>query len=155
MPIWKKLTLFRLAVSLVSPKKTSSALISNYTGQQASSFLDSRLIISNLHQNFEARLLKVESLINKWERRRLTTTGRVAIAKAILLSQFVYFLQVLDVEESTICERIEKTLHNFIKGKTSRNWLAADLINTPKSKGWTGFFQYQEIHNGHIISLHT
>ena len=56
----------------------------------------------------------VESLIKKWD------GGRVAIAKAILLSQFVYFLQVLDVEESTISERIEKTLHNFIKGKTKR-----------------------------------
>ena len=83
--------------------------------------IDNSLI--NLHQNFEARLLKVESLINKWERRNLTTGGRVAIANASLLSQVVYFLQALDVEDSTICERIETTLHNFINEKRGTDWL--------------------------------
>ena len=100
--------------------------------------IDSEL--ANLNQNLETRLLKVEALILRWERRNLTTSGRVAISKAILLSQFIYFLQVLDVDKTDICEKIEKTLHNFIKGKTKRNWISADMINTPKSK-------YKEIHH--------
>ena len=52
--------------------------------------IDSEL--NHLNENFENLFLKVESLIIKWERCNLTTSGRVSIAKAILLSQFVYFL---------------------------------------------------------------
>ena len=40
---------------------------------------DSRL--QNLYQNFEIKILKVESMIEKWKRRNLTLRGRVAIAK--------------------------------------------------------------------------
>ena len=104
--------------------------------------IDSEL--ANLNQNLETRLLKVEALILRWERRNLTTSGRVAISKAILLSQFIYFLQVLDVDKTDICEKIEKTLHNFIKGKTKRNWISADMINTPKSKGGLGLFNIRK-----------
>ena len=100
--------------------------------------------LANLTQNLEARLLKVESLILKWERRNLTTSGRVAISKAILLSQFMYFLQVLDVDSTDICDRIEKTLHSFIKGKTKRNWISAEMINTPRSKGGLGLFNIKK-----------
>ena len=66
--------------------------------------IDSEL--NHLNENFEKRFLKVQSLIIKWERRNLTTSGRVAIAKVILLSQFVYFLQILDIHGNYMCERI-------------------------------------------------
>ena len=73
--------------------------------------IDSEL--NTLSENFEKRFLKVESLIIKWERRNLTTSGRVAIAKAILLSQFIYLLQT------------------YIKGKTTK--VSAKAINTSHS----------------------
>ena len=66
---------------------------------------DSRL--QNLYQNFEVKILKVESMIEKWKRRNLTLSGRVAIAKSLLLSQFVYLLTVLDANTSSICQRIQ------------------------------------------------
>ena len=56
--------------------------------------------LENLHINAEKKLLKVQSLIVTWERRNLTTSGRVHIAKSLLLSQLVYCMQVLDLNEN-------------------------------------------------------
>ena len=104
--------------------------------------IDSEL--NHLNENFEKRFLKVQSLIIKWERRNLTTSGRVAIAKAILLSQFVYFLQILDVHGNDICERIEHLLQGYIKGKSTRNWVSSNEINTSHSLGGLGFFNIKK-----------
>ena len=67
-------------------------------------------------------------------------SGRIAIAKAILLSQFVYFLQILDIEKGKICKRIQKMLNDYIKGKTSRHWISEAQTTTPAHKGGQGFF---------------
>ena len=96
--------------------------------------------LENLHLNAEKRLLKVQSLIVTWERRNLTTSGRVHIAKALLLSQLVYYMQVLDLSENFLM-RTEEILFRYIKGKTKRNWLSRDIIITPKIKGGLGFFK--------------
>ena len=96
--------------------------------------------LNHLNKNFEKRFLKVESLIIKWERRNLTTSGRVAIAKAILQSKFVYFLQILDVHNNDLFKKIEDLLQSYIKGKSPRNWVSADASNTSHSMGGLGFF---------------
>ena len=43
---------------------------------------DSKL--EELDSNFEEKLLKTMSLIEKWKRRRLTVSGRIGITKCIL-----------------------------------------------------------------------
>ena len=55
--------------------------------------------LSLLNRNMEKKLIRVESLIAIWEKRHLTTTGRVSIAKSVLLSQLVYPMQTLDLED--------------------------------------------------------
>ena len=49
-------------------------------------------------------------MIKKWERRSLTTLGRVAIAKSLLLAQLVYPMQTLDLEDDTL-DKIERLLY--------------------------------------------
>ena len=68
----------------------------------------------------------------------------MAIAKAILLSQFVYFLQILDVQSNDICKKIEFLLQKYIKGKSTRNWVSAEAINTSHSLGGLGFFNIKK-----------
>lgn len=101
--------------------------------------------LENLHINAEKKLLKVQSLIVTWERRNLTTSGRVHIAKSLLLSQLVYCMQVLDLNENFL-ERTQDILFRYIKGKTKRNWLSKDLITTAKSKGGLGFFNITDFY---------
>ena len=99
--------------------------------------IDSKL--EKLQVNMEKKIIKVKSLITLWEKRNLTTTGRVAIAKSILLSQLVYPMQVLDLTQENLDE-IENILYDYIKGKTKRNWLSKEQIRMPKNKGGLGFF---------------
>ena len=99
--------------------------------------IDSKL--ERLHTNIEKKIIKVKSLITLWEKRNLTTSGRVAIAKSLLLSQLVYPMQVLDLTQENLDE-IENILFSYIKGKTKRNWLSKEQIRTPKKKGGIGFF---------------
>jgi hypothetical protein len=68
----------------------------------------------------------------------------VAIAKAILLSQFVYFLQILDIHGNNICERIETLLQDYIKGKSTRNCVSSKEISTSHSLGGLGFFNIKK-----------
>ena len=75
------------------------------------------------------------------ERRNLTLRGRVAIAKCLLLSQFVYLLTVLDATTSSICQRIQILLNNYILGDTKRHWLGEDYMYTRKSLGGLGFIK--------------
>ena len=75
----------------------------------------------------------------------LTTSGRVHIAKSLLLSQLVYYMQVLDMSENFI-ERVQQVLFNYIKGKTKMNWLSKDIITTPKVKGGLGFFKITDFY---------
>ena len=41
-------------------------------------------------------------MILKWKRRMLTTLGRISIAKALLLSQYLYCFTCIDATESMI-----------------------------------------------------
>ena len=93
--------------------------------------IDSKL--ERLHTNIEKKIIKVKSLITLWEKRNLTTSGRVAIAKSLLLSQLVYPMQVLDLTQENLDE-IENILFSYIKGKTKRNWLSKEQIRTPKKR---------------------
>ena len=108
--------------------------------------------LSLLNRNMEKKLIRVESLIATWEKRHLTTTGRVAIAKSVLLSQLVYPMQTLDLEDDML-ERIEKKLYNFIKGPTKRNWLSRDFICTPTSRGGLGFFNIRDFYFAQKLTL--
>ena len=60
----------------------------------------------------------------------MTVRGRVAIAKALLLSLFIYLLKMLDTTTSSICERIQTLLNGFILGDTKRKWMVEDYIYT-------------------------
>ena len=78
----------------------------------------------------------MQSLIEKWN---LTLNGKVAIAKEILLSPFVYLLTVIDTNTSAICNQVQKIMNKFILGETNRLWMGEEYIYTRKSLGGLGF----------------
>ena len=100
--------------------------------------VDSKLL--KLNSNNEVKFLIVEDLILKWNRRMLTTFGKVSIAKALLLSQYVYCFTCIDTTD-TMIKKIQQQLDNFIRGNTKRKWLKEDLLYTSKEKGGIGFFK--------------
>ena len=114
--------------------------------------LDISSDLSLLNINIEKKMLRVESLIISWEKRHLSTTGRVAIAKSILLAQLVYPMQTLDLDDQTL-DKIEKMLYGYIKGRTKRNWLSKSYICTPVAKGGLGFFNIRDFYMAQKMTL--
>ena len=70
----------------------------------------------------------------------LTTLGRVSIAKALILSQYVYCFTCIDATENMV-KKIQDQLENFIRGDTKHNWISEDFLYTSKDKGGLGFFK--------------
>ena len=114
--------------------------------------LDISSDLTLLNMNIEKKILRVESLITTWEKRHLTTTGRVAIAKSILLAQLVYPMQTLDLDDQTL-DKIERMLYGYIKGRTKRNWLSKSYICTPTAKGGLGFFNIRDFYLAQKMTL--
>ena len=103
--------------------------------------------LSKLQQNYERKFLVVEDIILKWNRRQLTTPRRLSVAKAMLLSQYVYCFTCLDISKNMI-KKIQDQLDGFIKGDTKRSWISQDLMYTPKEKGGVGFFNLTDFIDG-------
>ena len=99
---------------------------------------DSKL--EDLQANFEEKILKTQSLIAKWKRRKLTVSGRICITKCLLLSNFVYLLTILDTTSTKICEKLQTLLDDFIRGDTRKHWASANYLHSDKAAGGLGFF---------------
>ena len=69
----------------------------------------------NLNQNWEKVLAKITRLCNYWTMFRLSITGRVMIVKTFLLSQCIYFMNVLNLP-AEIGNRINEAMVNFVGG---------------------------------------
>ena len=70
----------------------------------------------------------------------LTTLGRVSIAKALILSQYVYCFTCIDATENMV-KKIQEQHENFIRGDTKRNWISEDFLYTSKDKRGLWFFK--------------
>ena len=99
---------------------------------------DSKL--EELQENFDEKILKTKSLMEKWKRRKLTVSGRVSITKCLLLSNFVYLLTILDTSSTKICEDLQTLLDDFIRGDTKKPWASANYLHSDKPSGGLGFF---------------
>ena len=97
--------------------------------------------LEDLQVNFEEKILKTQSLIAKWKRRKLTVSGRIGITKCLLLSNFVYLLTILDTNSTGICDRLQIILDDFIRGDTKRHWASANYLYTEKAAGGLGVFK--------------
>ena len=59
--------------------------------------------------NYEEKYNKVKDLIEKWKKRMLTLPGRLMIAKCIMLSQYIYLFQTIEIKD-TMLEKIQLQL---------------------------------------------
>jgi hypothetical protein len=62
--------------------------------------IDSKL--EKMTSNYDTKFLVVEDLILKLKKRLLTTMGRISIAKALLLSQYIYCFSCIDISDDMV-----------------------------------------------------
>ena len=77
-------------------------------------------------RNFLGRLAKLKAQLNMWRTRNLTLEGRILITKSLGISQVLYPLQSLYVEDEFL-RKIEDSIYKFI-------WRKKDDDKSPRDK---------------------
>ena len=63
--------------------------------------------------NFEDRIKKMETTLNKWKGRSLSLLGKITIIKTIIVPQIQFLFSMIYIEE-TLLKCIGKLLYNFV-----------------------------------------
>lgn len=77
-------------------------------------------IEENNKLNFDAKLQKVENILNMWKYRNLTMIGRAQIVRTFIMSQFLFVSSVIHVPKIYI-DKVNCLIFRFIwNGKVNR-----------------------------------
>ena len=95
--------------------------------------------LAKLHQNHLSRIEIIKTIICNWKRHHLSISGRINVAKGLLVSQLSHQVVVLDISPQTI-DLAEGFIMDFIVND-NRKWISQDIICTPKNRHGLGFFQ--------------
>ena len=103
----------------VNCEKTEALWISSKKGSN-------QTICSDKKKNYEEKVHKIEDILNNWRNKRLTLIGKIALIKALAVSQVVYI-----PSSTTSCLKSLKEINNllfkFNKGdKIKRTEMIAD-----------------------------
>jgi hypothetical protein len=90
----------------------------------------------DLTNNMAKAIEKIENLIKFWSRFKLSISGRITVAKSLLVAKLNYFGSIIPLNEQILGE-CQKPINNFIKGTLK---ISDDMITAEISKGGLGFF---------------
>lgn len=82
---------------------------------------------SNIQQNWEKRINKINQIIIQWYKRNLSITGKLCIIKSLLISQLVYPMQALTAP-SHFLTKINTMLFRFLWKKKYSNTKAYEKV---------------------------
>jgi hypothetical protein len=102
--------------------------------------------------NVDKALKKTEKILAAWATRSLTTLGKILILKTFAVSQFVFLMQSLVLNEHHF-KKIRQILYKFI---WNRHFMAAkaperirrEIVNTPIKLGGYGMIEVSELDMG-------
>ena len=93
--------------------------------------------LSNLNENIDEAIVKMESLICFWSKMFLSIVGKVTVASTYLMSQLSYLMSVVTPSPQQ-CKIVDNLIKDFICGK---NKISFDTIFLPKILGGLGMCQ--------------
>ena len=94
--------------------------------------------LSRLPENYLSRLEIIKTIISKWKRHHLSISGRINVAKGLLVSQLSHQAVVLDLSPQVI-DLAENSIIEYIIND-NKKWISQDMICTPKNRYGLGFF---------------
>ena len=90
----------------------------------------------NGNEVFDNLMNKVETIINKWQNRRLSLTGKILLINTLMASLFVYPMQVHTNPDDSRINKFERTVHAFLWGKTTaKAKIPYDVLKAMKNLG--------------------
>ena len=104
-----------------------------------------------IDQNVDAALVKINQIFRNWSVRNLSILGKILVTKSFAISQVVYLMQTLDLDDKHI-KRINGTLYKFI---WNRHYLAAkapervkrDIMTSKITQGGFGMLDISKLNN--------
>ena len=99
-------------------------------------------------KTFEYLQERIEGCLEGWKAKKLTLAGRITLAKTVLTSTPLYFMQSNKLLK-TLCNNIDKTVRNFIWGSSKEerklyliNW---ETMTKGKDMGGLGIRSMQNM----------
>jgi hypothetical protein len=86
--------------------------------------------------NIEEAVNKIKNLINKWNKRRMALSGRIAVIKSLLLPQVTYILSTMPSPDKETQKELESILFKFINKGGSEKIKRKILIGNYNSGGY-------------------
>ena len=83
---------------------------------------------ANIDNNFTEKIEKIKKILGSWSARRLTLMGKIAILKALAVSQIVYVLSSLPTPKGVIKE-INALLYDFLWDNKGDKIKRTEMIN--------------------------
>ena len=99
---------------------------------------------ANIDNNFTEKIEKIKKILGSWSARRLTLVGKIAILKALAVSQIVYVLSSLPTPKGVIKE-INALLYYFIRDNKGEKIKRTEMINDYSKGGGLNAGQHQQI----------
>ena len=99
---------------------------------------------SDLNENYEARINNLMRICSQWSNRDLSLLGKITILKTFGISQFVYLMQSIGIDEDRL-DKINRIFFKFIWQKRFSNRKAYERVKrkvmyTDKEMGGLNMF---------------
>ena len=103
-----------------------------------------------VNSNYNDKLIKVRSWINRWNKRDLTLMGKCTVIKTLLFSQLTYLVSPLPRPDASFIRIFDSIIFHFLWG-CKRDKIKRDIITRNKEHGGLGLFYLSDF----IIGLKT
>ena len=103
-------------------------------------------------RNYEALVEKVGKALAMWEARKLSLLGKILILKTFGLSQLIYILTVIELEQEQY-KKLERMFLNFLWGRDIQrervyNRISRGKLSRPVEMGGFGMIDFKEVIDG-------
>ena len=103
-------------------------------------------------RSYEALVEKVGKALAMWEARKLSLLGKILILKTFGLSQLIYILTVIELEQEQY-KKLERMFLNFLWGRDIQrervyNRISREKLSRPVEMGGFGMIDFKEVIDG-------
>ena len=103
-----------------------------------------------VNSNYNDKLIKVRSWINRWNKRDLTLMGKCTVIKTLLFSQLTYLVSPLPRPDASFIRVFDTLIFHFL-WDCKRDKIKREIITRNKEHGGLGLFYLSDF----IIGLKT
>ena len=99
-------------------------------------------VLNDANVQYKKIISKAKQVLEPWRKRKLSIMGRVLIVNTLVISLFIYALQVLDGPNPTIVKEFNQLIESFLwKGKKAK--ISREVLEAKKSEGGLALVNFE------------